>query len=403
MVVVRPGQVPGGVPSFLAQAPSTPIPQGTFLPPITGAVGGTLDTNTVLLVHADGTSGSTTFTDVSSYARTLTANNGAQVTTAAVQFGSGAASFTSGSNAGIDCGTSADFDFGAGPFTIEAWAYFTATPSGVQAVISKWNGSTGLCWYFGMVNNGLNLFYTLDGTNYHNTAFTYSPPTNTWLHFATDSDASGVIRIYVNGSPQGSITETGAFFTGTTHCVIGNESDYGEGFPGYLDEIRVSKGVARYAGAFTPPIAPFTVSAPLTQAAQTLSAAGTVGAAGAITGTLNVTQQAQTIAAAGGVTVTGALAVTQASQTIAASGAPRVGGTLAVTQASQSLVASGGPRVGGTLGVAQQAHTLLATGTVGAGAAITGSLVVTQAPQTLVAMASIASVASVQARAFVLA
>jgi hypothetical protein len=67
------------------------------------------------------------------------------------------------------------------------------------------------------------------------------------------------------------------------------------------------------------------------------------------TGTLNVTQASDTLAASGTVAAggtTGTVNVAQAAQTLAASGtstAPAFTGTLAVTQATQTLAASGGP------------------------------------------------------------
>ena len=404
------------------------------MPPVTGAVGGTLDTNTVLLIHADGTNGSTAFVDSSSYARTLTAVGTAQVTTSSSKFGTGSLKVDIDKNSYIDSTNASDFQFGSGQFTVEYWAYYTSQPpidaSGTyMAAVSQWAPEGNDSWWFGHNNtNGLDVLLTATGS--YDVTRDYKgpfiPTLNTWYHIAFDRDATSTLRMYVNGAVVSTTSDGGALFASTQTCAIGDDhGSSADGFPGYLDEIRVTKGLARYGGAFTPATAPFTVSTPLAQAAQTLAAAGTVGAASAITGTLAVTeandsiaaagtvlvsgtlsrtQANQTLAAAGGTVIGGTLTVNQAAQTLVAVGGPRVGGTLGVAQAPQTLLALGGPRVGGTLGVAQQTHTLLATGTVGAGAAITGSLVVTQAPQSLVALATVAAAASAnQARAFVLA
>jgi hypothetical protein len=388
---------------FRAGTSSITTPDFQPLPTITGTVGGVSDTQTVLLMHADGTAGSTTFTDSSSYAHTLTASGTGQVTTSSPKFGTGSAKFDGSAVAVVDTGNATDFQFGAGQFTIEVWAYFTSAPGTTYNTIAAQWGSPQQSWTFGTNNSG-QLWLIGDTTGsggYFPIQASFAPTLNTWYHLAVDRDASGNMRLYVNGAVLITSNMPQAFFASSNNCEIGGDG-VSTNFLGYLDEIRVSKGIARYGGAFTPPTAPFTVSTPLAQDAQTLSAAGTVGA-GAITGTLNVTQQAQTIAASGAPRVGGTLAVAQASQSLVAAGSPRIGGTLGVAQAPQTIVAIGGPRVGGTLGVTQQAHTLLATGTVAAGAAITGSLAVTQAPQTLVAMATVAAAASVQARAFVLA
>jgi hypothetical protein len=83
------------------------------------------------------------------------------------------------------------------------------------------------------------------------------------------------------------------------------------------------------------------------------------------TGTLGVTQAANTLAASGTATangVSGTLVVTQADNTVAAAGILRYSGTLAVTQAGQTLSAAGVLRYTGTLSVAQAADTLVARG-----------------------------------------
>jgi hypothetical protein len=277
-VPTRPGRVPGGVPKFLAQPPSTPIPPGTFLPPVTGSVSG-VDTSTVLLMHADGTNGSTTFTDASSYARPLTAVNGAQVGTASPKFGSGAADFTASNTTYINVGNASDFNFGLQQFTIEAWGYFTSfNSSDVDPILGQWT-TPGFNFIFIIVSSRLEFHYTTDGTTGTQIVVgaAFTPTINTWYHFAVDRDATGTTRIYVNGAVIASATVPALPIVGNVSTQIGNNSDYDfQSFTGYLDEVRVSVGIARYAGAFTPPAAPFTISAPLAQADQTLSAAGTV-------------------------------------------------------------------------------------------------------------------------------
>jgi hypothetical protein len=47
------------------------------------------------------------------------------------------------------------------------------------------------------------------------------------------------------------------FFDSTRTLSIGNDGNLTRGFIGQIDEVRITKGVARYAGAFTPPTAAF--------------------------------------------------------------------------------------------------------------------------------------------------
>jgi len=47
------------------------------------------------------------------------------------------------------------------------------------------------------------------------------------------------------------------FFDSSRPLTIGNDGNLNRGFIGQLDDVRITKGVARYAGAFTPPTGPF--------------------------------------------------------------------------------------------------------------------------------------------------
>lgn len=217
-------------------------------------IDGTADA-VALLVHCDGTNGSTSFTDTRG-GHTLTATS-ATVSTASPKFGTGCASLTTASTANINTGNAVDFNLGAGLFTVEAWGYIPSGVSGVQAIISQW-GWSQRGWLFGFNGNTLNFFYSTTGSD--NPAFTgsYTPPTNQWIHFAADRDASNNFRLYANGVVIATGNTSSTIFASTANCIIGNDLEFGNrAFPGFLDEVRVTKGRALYAGAFTPPTGPF--------------------------------------------------------------------------------------------------------------------------------------------------
>jgi hypothetical protein len=209
----------------------------------------------VLLCHCDGTNGSTTFTDVSPSAHTLTAT-GCVVSTTAPKFGTGSADCsTLGSR--ISSSTPADFNLGAGQFTIETWAYFTSAPSGVQAAVSQFSGASNLGWWFGMNAGSLTFFYSTTGSNNLSVAGAYAVTQNTWIHLAVDRDAANVVRIYANGAVINSATVAATIFPSTLNCLVGNDGNLTRTFPGRLDEVRITTGLAQYGGAFTPPTGPF--------------------------------------------------------------------------------------------------------------------------------------------------
>ena len=209
----------------------------------------------VLLCHCDGTSGSTGFVDTSGFGHVLTPAN-VTVDTATPKFGSGCAKFT-GSNAALTVDNPAAFNLGSQQFTIEAWAYFTVAPSGVQAVAAQFGGSSNLGWFFGTVNGPLAFYYSTGGTDNPNVGGAASPALNSWVHLAVDRDSSNVIRVYANGGIVASATVSAGIFPSSRACIIGNDENLSRAFPGKLDEVQIDVGLARYAGPFTPPVAPF--------------------------------------------------------------------------------------------------------------------------------------------------
>jgi len=214
---------------------------------------------TVLLIHADGANGSTTFTDVSPSGHTLGAF-GASVSTTSPKFGSGSVviSTSAAQIIQVDANT-ADWNFGSGQFTIEAWAYFTSAPTGssIHGVVTQFGGSSNLGFFFGQVQGALNFHYSTTGSDNSIVGAAYTPPLNQWIHLAVDRDASNVTRIYRDGVIHASATVSASLFASTRAMTVGNDNGNARGFPGNLDEIRITKGLARYGGAFTPPTAPF--------------------------------------------------------------------------------------------------------------------------------------------------
>jgi hypothetical protein len=123
----------------------------------------------------------------------------------------------------------------------------------------------------------------------------------------------------------------------------------------------------------------YTSNAGATTAISLVNATG-AGSSG-ITGTLNATQAANTLASGAAVAVHGTLSKTQAAGSVSASGTLHVTGSLARTQGANALAAAGHVAVRATLAATQAGNSLVATGSATSG--IVGSLSATQAPQTL--------------------
>lgn len=218
--------------------------------------GGGLDphfANVSLLLHLDGTSGSTTFTDSSPVGvTTLTPNGGAQIETTDVVFGTGAM-LCSGASLQDSIHSGGYNDLGTGDFTIELWviptANFNSSFMNFGAV-----GSNG--FNFGMQSGGgVGSFYEFAGSNSAN--FAGSIVLNTPNHCVLQRDGNN-LSCYLNGTRIWIDTGvSGPWVTPTSGFYIGLDSA-SRPHIGQIDEIRITKGVARYSGTtITVPTAAF--------------------------------------------------------------------------------------------------------------------------------------------------
>jgi len=89
-----------------------------------------------------------------------------------------------------------------------------------------------------------------------NTALT----NNTWIHVAA-TRASGTLRLFQDGTQVGSAANT-VNFTNSGNGIYIGQSSLGTAMNGYIDDLRITKGYARYTTTFTPPTAAFPNTGP---------------------------------------------------------------------------------------------------------------------------------------------
>jgi hypothetical protein len=215
--------------------------------------------NVSLLLHMDGTNNSTTFTDNSLNTKTVTAVGNAKISTSVYKYGGASGSFD-GTGDAVAVPDSADFSFGSGEFTIEFWVYFNSLASNVglasHAAASGSNNSWSLTWF---TNNALSFRYTSNGATGTTRTAAFTPSTSTWYHIAVVRDSSNTLRIFADGVQLYSIgISTFTFFESSASLVLGARySIYEFSLNGYLDDVRITKGVGRYTANFTPPAQAF--------------------------------------------------------------------------------------------------------------------------------------------------
>ncbi len=203
-----------------------------------------------LLLHLNGANGSTTFTDNAPTPKTVTGSGGAALSTAQFQYGSASLSLTAASSQRIVAGSHADLGFGTGNFTVEMWVRRTAAASMNFITFSgqNWNLS------YELGTNQLNFY---DGSIVR-IGIAAALPLNTWVHVAL-TRASGVVRLFAGGVVSTTVFDQGGSPTNLTAAdvLIGHYPSSATYMTGFIDDVRLTKGVARYTATFTPPVEQF--------------------------------------------------------------------------------------------------------------------------------------------------
>ena len=177
----------------------------------------------------------------------------AQIDTTTKKYGTGSMEFD-GTGDRLVFPSTPDLQLGTGNFTIEGWVYradtnirgvfqLSGTAGGLQANATTnlaLGSDTGAVWRIYANNSG------------YNSAATWS--INTWYHFALVRN-SGTTTLYINGTSVISQADT-VNYTGQNLCV-GGFYDTTYLMNGYIDDLRITKGIARYTANFVPPIARF--------------------------------------------------------------------------------------------------------------------------------------------------
>jgi hypothetical protein len=210
--------------------------------------------NVVLSLHCDGTNGSTTIVDSSSSAKTATVLGSAQISTAQQKFGTASLSHTS-DNSAITFADHADFEFGTGNFTIEAFVRWSSA-SGFAGILTK-RGLSAVGPYM-LWKNGTTLYAFLSSNgstwNIANGVTVGTIAANTWHHVALVRNGT-TFTAYLDG--VGTVVATSsAALVDNGQPFATSDTRPSEWFNGFMDEARITKGVARYTINFTPPTGP---------------------------------------------------------------------------------------------------------------------------------------------------
>jgi len=181
----------------------------------------------------------------------------AQISTTQSKFG-GSSMYFDGTGDWLAIPFSQNIVFGSGDFTCEFWVYFN-TVSARQEIVFFGNSAGTNVPLLVELNTAFKirfLIQTSGGQIFVDSAAT--PTVNTWTHVACVRYGS-TAYLFVNGVSQGSISPgTNALVSQTTPMYIGIQTDLASGpLNGYIDDLRITKGIARYTSNFTPPTTAF--------------------------------------------------------------------------------------------------------------------------------------------------
>lgn len=230
-----------------------------------GGGGGPTDSNwtdVVFLAHGDGAS----VADASSFAHaagTVTAT----IDTTTKKYGAGSIRLNGSTFA--EFSSSTDFDLGA-TYTIEYWMradsfgsnfglvhcgnYVVGTGWTSFCFSSRWITTAMRVYFWGTTGGGMEQYVDIGSTYF---------TANTWIHVAIVREGTNG-KVYIDGTLRGTVGSLNTPGAGNTSLFLGNwkynSNANNEYFAGYLDDVRITKGVARYTANFTPPTASFPTS-----------------------------------------------------------------------------------------------------------------------------------------------
>ena len=216
-----------------------------------GGGGGATDpdfASVVALLHMDGANNGTSFPDSGPLGLTWTRTGANLLTvTGVLQYGTASASWpTSGSGVHNLVATNAGLAFGTGDFTVELWYRRTATAGTYQGLYA-WHTSRGLYW------QGNEVMFFDNFTERCVISF----PNDSAFHHVALTRSGTTIRVFVDGV-KAALDATNSFdFNQTSHYIGTDVASGSQSASVHMDDVRVTKGVARYTANFTPPTAAF--------------------------------------------------------------------------------------------------------------------------------------------------
>lgn len=227
---------------------ATPASSVTVPVALTGTVSDPKYSNVVALLHFDGLSSGGSIIDEKGHGTSI--GSGVYLTSASAKFGGISMASALSSSGGLanvaSIGLGVDGQL-SGEFTIEGWV-LKQSPNWIGTLFSLGSSATGIEFTASsLIVRGVNL----------GNPFVSGLTQGSWHHIAIQRSGS-TVRFFLNGTPSLVATGLSSTINNAGDPLLLGTTSAGTGVVGYLDEWRVTKGVARYpAAGFIAPSAPF--------------------------------------------------------------------------------------------------------------------------------------------------
>jgi hypothetical protein len=176
----------------------------------------------------------------------------AQIDTGTKKYGTGSMEFD-GTGDWLLMANTPDQQLGTGNFTIEFWVYLATGDIGsARGLVAKGTSTTG---FLVSLDSSEKVVFTFTTSTITSSG---AITTNAWNHIAVVREGTGSnqTKIYIGGTNDGTGTVS-TDFNQTSVMYVGCNRTAGDPMKGFIDDLRITKGVARYTANFTAPTKAF--------------------------------------------------------------------------------------------------------------------------------------------------
>ena len=225
---------------------------------LTGStVGDVYFPQTSLLLPFDGSNGATSTSDLSNRNATVTFAGTAQLSTGQSKFGGSSLLLDGNSDYLTISDTYWNTAINSGNWTVEFWVRFAALGSNEELIGNRGDvgGDSSNGWALRKTTSNNIILYWYEGGQFNYLNHAQGTQTalsaDTWYHIAV-TRSGNTWKLFLNGTAEDTVTDSGTIVTGTgNRLFIGN---FGTNYlNGYMDDLRITVGQARYTSNFTAP------------------------------------------------------------------------------------------------------------------------------------------------------